>query len=150
METKQTLRYALTRRTTGRRSLTPMRSKVKKTIPKTRGHRVGKKLHVPVLKHPSPQRDGERSSEDKKEHSEHQGQEGDQDGRSEGKWEDTKEYTSIEPSGNTENSEESIHPGPVQTVPDLSEQTALHQTSDKESIESEELSPLPWYLRFFS
>jgi hypothetical protein len=142
METKHILRYALTRRTTGRRSLTPMRSKQKKTIPKTRGHRVGKKPHVPIFKHTSPQRDGERKTEDKKEHSEHQERQGNQDSGDQGTWKDTKEYTQIESGRNTENSEKPVHPGPLQTVLELSKQTALHETSDNAEIESEELSPL--------
>jgi hypothetical protein len=120
-----------------------MRSKQKKTIPKTRGHRIGKKNHVPIFKHTGPQRDGERSSENQKEHCEHQGEEGDQNSGDTGAWEDTKEYTQIESNRNTENSEKPVHPGPLQTVSELSKQTALHQTSDNAEIESEELSPLP-------
>lgn len=136
---KSLRRYLQTRRFTGRRGLTPMKTKHRKTIPKTRGHRVGKKIHVPVLKHTSPQRDGEWGTEDENKHSEHQGQEGNQNSGSQGKREDTKEHTQVEQSGNSENSEKSVHPGPIQTLPDMPEQSAVHETSDKTEIEAEEL-----------
>ena len=40
-----------TRRFTGRRGITPMKSKHKKAVPKTRGHKVGKRPYVPIRKH---------------------------------------------------------------------------------------------------
>jgi len=144
MELKQSLRYAKTRRYTGRRSLTPMRSK-HKSIGKTRGHRVEKKRHVQLLQYTSSQHDGQRQRENEDEHSEHSSGQGNQNSDSEGKWKDTEIHQEAEQIRGSEDSKESVHPGPVQTVFDMFEQeiSAGNQTSDKTEIEAEELAPLP-------
>lgn len=143
MESKKSLRYAKTRRYTGRRSITPMKSKHRKTIPKTRHHKVERKTHVPVLQHTGSQQLSERKEADKDQHSQHTKWEGNQDSHSPGERKDTQEHSQVEQVRNTENSEEPIHPGLIQTLPDLSQSeiTAVDQTSDKTEIEAEELLP---------
>ena len=141
MEVTKTLgHYKYTRRFKGRRALTPMRSKHKCQIKKTRGHRVEKRPHVPLLKHTSPLHDGERKEEDQSQLGQYSQWQGDQDSHHKGGEEDAKEHTQTELIRNTENSEKSIHPGPVQTLSDMSESaTADDQASDKTEIEAEEL-----------
>jgi hypothetical protein len=139
LSAKKSSRYVHTRRLTGRRSITPIRSKQKKLIKKTRGHKVERKPYVSILKHTTANSDGERKETDKSQLSDGQEREGDKDGSLEGERKDPKEHTQANESGNTENSEESIHPGPVQTVPNMSESTASPETSDKAEIESEKL-----------
>lgn len=140
MEVTKTLgRYLHTRRVTGRRSITPIRSKHKKLIKKTRGHKVEHKPYVSILKHATTDSDGERKETDKSQLGDNQEREGDKDSSLEGEWKDPKEHTQAEQSGTTENSEESVHPGPVQTVSHMSESTASPETSDKTEIESEKL-----------
>ena len=143
MEVKQSLRYAKTRRFTGRRSITPMRSKHKKSIQKTRHHKVEKR-HVQLLKHTSTQYDGGRQGEDQNQCSEHSQREGNQDGDGQGEWKDTEILQEAELLRNTENSEKSVYPGPIQTLPHLSESqiSAGNETYDKTQIEAEELAPL--------
>jgi hypothetical protein len=142
MELSQSLRYAKTRRVTGRRSITPMRSKHRKTIPKTRHHKVEKRDNVQLRKHTGSQYDGRREGADKDEHSQDKKRERNQDCDHESERKDEEKHAQVEPLRNTENSEESVHPGPLQTMSEVSEQTAVHEETDKTEIESEELSPL--------
>jgi hypothetical protein len=116
-----------------------MRSKHKCQIKKTRGHRVEKRPHVPLLKHTGSLHDGEWKEEDQSQLGHGPQWQGDQDSHNQGGEEDTKEHAQVESVRNTENSEKSIHPGPVQTLPDMSEQSADDQTLDKTEIEAEEL-----------
>jgi hypothetical protein len=136
---KKTSRYVYTRRVTGRRSITPIRSKQKKLIKKTRGHKVERKPYVSILKHATAHSDGKREETDKSQLSDCQEREGDKDGSLEGEWKDPQEHTQAIESGNTENSEESVHPGPIQTLSNMPESTASSETSDKTEIESEQL-----------
>lgn len=134
-------RYPQTRRISGRRGLTPIRSK-KKVVSKTRGHKIEKKRYVPLRKHTGPQHNEGRKNGLKDQYSEDSQRKGDEDGSDSGKREDTEEQTHVEQVGSKEDSAESVHPGPLQTVPDLLEQTAVVQTSDKEEIEAEVLPPV--------
>jgi hypothetical protein len=141
MEVTETLgRYKYTRRITGRRAITPIQSKHRKLIKKTRGHKVERKPYVSILKHPVSHIHGGREEENKNEFCDNSQREGDQDSHDKGKGEDKKEHTQVEQIRDTENSEKSVHPGPVQTVPDLSQQAAYDQTPDKTEIEAELLS----------
>jgi hypothetical protein len=136
--TKSLKRYFLTRRVTGRRSITPMKTKQKKTVPKTRGHKVEKKPYVPIRKHTSPQQHGERQREDSREHGEDSERQRNQDSCLEAGRKDKEEYTQVEQGGTTENSEKSVHPGPLQTVPEM--YTCADDTQTSETcIEAEEL-----------
>ena len=119
-----------------------MRSKHKCQIKKTRGHKVEKRPHVPLLKHAGSLLHGEREEKDKSQLSEHPQRKGNQDSDYQGRKENTEEHPQAEQIRNTENSEKSIHPGPVQTLPDLSQSdtfTADDTASDKTEIEAEEL-----------
>ena len=138
-QTSKQRRYLHTRRITGRRSITPIRSRHKKLIKKTRGHKVERKPYVSILKHATAHSDEKRNQADKSEFSDDQERKGDKDGSLDGEWKDPQEHTQVEQSGTTENSEESVHPGPVQTVPHMPESTASSETSDKTEIESEQL-----------
>ena len=139
--TKTLRRYFQTRRFKGRRGITPMKTKHKKPIPKTRGHKVERKPYVPIRKLTNAQQHGQRDTKDKDEHCKDSQREGDQDSHHEGERKDQEEHTQVEPSRATENSEKSVHPGPLQTVPGLPEQTAAHTETDETQIESEELPP---------
>jgi hypothetical protein len=116
-----------------------MKTKHRKTIPKTRGHRVEKKQNVHLRKHTSPKQHDKRETNDEDQHGQDSKREGNKDGCPGGEREDTKKHTQVEQSGNSENSEESVHPGLIQTLPDMLEQSAVHETSDKTEIEAEEI-----------
>ena len=143
MEVAKTLGYSkYTRRIKGRRAITPMRSKHKCQIKKTRGHKVEKRPHVPLLKHTGSLLHGEREEKDKSQLGEHPQRQGNQDSDNQGGEENKKEHSQAEQVRNTENSEKSIHPGPVQTVPHMSQSDTLaadDETYDKTEIEAEEL-----------
>ena len=142
MEVSSSLgRYAQTRRISGRRGLTPIRSK-KKAVPKTRGHKVEKKRYVPLRKHTGSQHTEERVPGDTDKHSEDSERQGNQDSHDSGTRQDTEKHTQAESIRAEEDSTESVHPGPVQTLPDMSEQTAVVKTADKEEIEAEVLPPV--------
>lgn len=132
-------RYRLTRRISGRRGVTPIKSKHRKTIPKTRGHKLEKKPYVPLRKHTNAQSDEERKEPYKDKYSEDSERQGNQNSSSEGKRDNTEEHTQAEQVRNPEDPAESVYPGTVQTLPDLFEQTASVQTADKTEIESEEI-----------
>ena len=139
MEVSKTLeRYKHTRRVSGRRAITPIKSRHRKIIKKTRGHKVEKKPYVSILKHTVSHSDGGWKEKDKDEHGENSQWQGDQNSDGKGGEENTQEYAQVEQSRNTENSEKSIHPGPIQTLSHVSELiTAYDQTCDKTEIESE-------------
>jgi hypothetical protein len=118
-----------------------MKTKQRKTIPKTRGHKVEKKPYVPIRKYASPHNYEGRKETDTKESCENSQREGDQRSDDHGGQEDKEKCKEVEQGRNTENSEESIHPGPVQTLLELHPQSADDTTSEKGGIESEELPP---------
>jgi hypothetical protein len=145
MELKKTLdkvsnkKYPMTRRFTGRRGITPMKSKHKK-IAKTRNHKVEGKRNVQLLQHTKSRNDEEWKDTGSQEYCEDSKRQGDKDSGCQGKWEDTKECAQTNQGGNTENTEKSIHPGPIQTVSNVSESaTADDKEADKTEIEAEEL-----------
>lgn len=115
-----------------------MKSKHRKSVPKTRGHKIEKKHYVPIRKHTGSQKSRERERTDTKEDCKNSKWEGDQDSHSNEGGENQEEHTQVDEGGNTENSEQSVHPGPVQTLPEMSECADDTQTSET-SIEAEEL-----------
>ena len=132
-------RYRLTRRISGRRGVTPIKSKHRKTIPKTRGHKLEKKPYVPLRKHAGSQSDEGRKECNEDKYGKDSERQGDQNSDSEGKRDNTEEHTQAEQVRNPEDSAESVYPGTVQALPDLPEQTASVQISDKTEIEAEEI-----------
>lgn len=116
-----------------------MKSKHRKSVPKTRGHKVEKKLHVPIRKHTSPQQPCERERTDEKEHSENTEWQGDQDSHANQGRQNEEKHTQIEQIRNTENSEKPVHPGPVQTVSELYKWCADDTETTETEIEAEEL-----------
>ena len=136
---KSLKRYFQTRRFTGRRGITPMKSKHKKSVAKTRGHKVEKKPYVPIRKHTGPQQHGERQGKDKDEHSDNQKREGDQDSGGEGGKEDKEEHTQVDKGGDTENSEKPVHPGPIQAASEMHQSGAVDAQTSETEIEAEEL-----------
>ncbi len=134
------LRILHTRRVVGRRSLTPMRSKHKRSVAKTRSSKVEAKVNVPLRKHTITFVYGKRNEKDAQEHSEDCKREGNQDSCPGGERQDQEKHSQVESLRDTENPEKSVHPGPVQALPELSEQTAVVQTSDETEIEAEVLS----------
>ena len=140
---KELKRFFQTRRCSGRRAITPMKkkSKHKVCIGKTRGHKIERKPYVPIRKHTDSHRFEKRKGTDTSEYCEDSERQGDKDSGDTKGWEDTEEHSHLEQTRDTENTEKSVHPGPVQTVPGLFESPADDQTSDKTDIESEELPP---------
>lgn len=145
MEVKKTLgRYVFTRRITGRRAITPIQSKHRK-IKKTRGHKVERRPYVSILKHTIPYIHGEREETDESQLGDDSKRQGHQDSCDKGKGENTEEHTQVEQVRDTENSEKSVHPGPVQTVHHMSEpapatlesQTACDTETEETHIEAE-------------
>lgn len=132
-------RYFQTRRFTGRRSITPMKTKHRKAVPKTRSHKVEKKPYVPIRKHTIPQQPSERETTDQKEHCQDKERQGNQDSRSDDGRKDKEEHPQVDPGRNTENSEKSVHPGPVQALPELYKWCADDTEAAETSIEAEEL-----------
>lgn len=116
-----------------------MKTKQRKTIPKTRGHRVEKKPYVPLRERTDAQQSGQRETSDKKENSQDQKREGHQISLGGGRREVQKEYVQVESSGNTENSEQSIHPGPIQTLSALPGETACDTAYETPLVEAEEI-----------
>jgi hypothetical protein len=137
MDRKKTLRYLQTRRFTGRRGLTPIKTKQKRTIPKTRSHRVETKPYVPLREYTGSFESRERQATDKEKHCEDPKWEGDQISCLDGEWQNKEECEKTQSEGNTENSAESIHPGPIQAVSTLHPESADDQTGYKNEIESE-------------
>ena len=146
MELKKTLdklsnkKYPLTRRFTGRRGITPMKSKHKKII-KTRSHKVEGKRNVQLLQHTKSRNDEEWKDTDTQECRENSERKGNKDSGFDGKWQDAQECPQVNQGGGSENSEKSIHPGPIQALSGLPESAAVSPTSDETQIESEELPP---------
>jgi len=116
-----------------------MKTKHKKPIPKTRGHKVERKPYVPIRKLTNAQQHGQRDTKDKDEHCEDSQREGDQDSHHEGERKDQEEHTQVEPNRATENSEKSVHPGPVQALPELYKWCADDTETTETGIEAEEL-----------
>ncbi len=118
-----------------------MRSKHKKSVVKTRGHKVEKRTYVPIRKYTSSFHSGQRQETNQKECGENSQREGNQSSLYSGGQEDQEKCSQAETSRNTENSEESIHPGPVQALSEMHQESADDETSEKGCIESEELPP---------
>lgn len=133
-------RYKFTRRYSGRRAITPMRSKIKK-IQKTRGHRVEKK-HVPLCKQTNTHHDEKRSETCcKDEYCRHQEWEGEQNGSYQGREENQEKQTQAEQKGSTNDTTKQIHPGPIQTLlclPETSPDASIRD-QEEEKIEAEQL-----------
>ena len=137
---KRYRRYANTRRGTGRRGLTPIKTRQKRLIPKTHRsnhhHRVD---DVSVYQHSGTQHDSKRKGSGSCEHSQHQEWKGDQGSTDNQGRKDEKEQTPIDEEGDKQYSTEQVHPGTLQEVQQLFEQDAFQETADKTEIEAEEL-----------
>lgn len=142
-ESRSLRRYLQTRRFSGRRGITPMRTKHRRSIVKTRSHKV-EKPDVSIRKHTISRINRKWKEENTQEYCEDKKRKGDENSSHGGEWEDTEKCSQVEQNGNQEDSTESIHPGLIQTLPPMSEQkqtTADDETSDQTEIEAEELSP---------
>ena len=118
-----------------------MKTKQRRIIPKTRSHRVEKKPYVPIRKYAGSHNNEGRKETDAKESGENKEREGNQAGNDTGRKKDQEKCAQVEPIRNTENSEEPVHPGPVQALSEMHPQSADDTTSEKGGIESEELPP---------
>jgi hypothetical protein len=116
-----------------------MRTKHKKSVAKTRSNKVEKGENVSIRKHTISCVNRKWKEENEKEYRKDSEREGDKDSDSEPQREDKEECSQIDQIGDAKHSEESVHPGPVQAVPGLSEQSADDQTPDQTEIEAEEL-----------
>lgn len=146
MDSRATLRrYIQTRRFSGRRGVTPMRTKHRKPVTKTRSNRVEKRSDVSVRKHTISCVNRKWKEENEKEHRNDQERKGDKDCDSGGGEEDKEECSHVEQRGDSADPEESVHPGLVQTLSGLLEQTpqsnecADDQEADQTEIEAEVL-----------
>ena len=141
MEPKKRFRFPTkTLRFTGRRGITPMKTKQKRLIPKTRKHKV--EDGILLRKQADSQLSKEREASDKSKYGENQQGERHQDGSLGRKREDAKEQTQAEQSRDEQNQEESVHPGTLSTLCSMSEQpvaTACDTLTDKTEIEAEVL-----------
>jgi hypothetical protein len=116
-----------------------MKTKQRKTIPKTRSHRVEKKPYVPLRECSDAQQYEGRKETNTEKCSDDQKREGDQSCLSGGGRKNKEECEEAQPAGNTENSEESIHPGPLQTLHQLHPQCAGDEKAEKTLVEAEEI-----------
>ncbi len=144
MEPQKRFRFpSKTLRFTGRRGLTPMKTRQKRLIPKTRRHLSKNTVEdgIQLRKHTDSQLDGERKKTDESQHRENQEREGNQGSQGGGKREDTQKQTQLEQSRDQQNTEESVHPGTLQTLHPMSEQSisACDPQTDKTEIEAEVL-----------
>jgi hypothetical protein len=140
MDERTTLRrYLQTRRFSGRRGLTPMKTKHRKSVPKTRSHRIEKRTDVSVRKHTISCVNRKWKEDNEKEHRKDSEREGDKDGDPGTRKEDKEECSQVEQIGDAEDSTESVHPGPLQAVPGLPQQSADDETPEQTEIEAEEL-----------
>lgn len=116
-----------------------MKTKQRKAVPKTRGHKVEKRPYVPIRKLTSSQRLRERQGANTEEYSQDSERKGEQDSDSGEGRENKEKHAQVEPIRDTENSEKSVHPGPVQTVHHMSEQpqTACDTETEETHIEAE-------------
>jgi hypothetical protein len=120
-----------TRRLHGRRGITPIKSK-RKRILKTRCSKPSTKVEngISIQQHTSPRSSEERSFCDEKEHSEHKQWKGDKISGDHGKREDEKECQEVEQCGNQEDSTESVHPGSLPELSQLSEDAVTLNTNE--------------------
>ncbi len=144
MEPQKRFRFpSKTYRFTGRRGLTPMKTRQKRLIPQTRRQMSKNTVEngIPLRKHTDSQLHGEREKTDKSQHGKNQQREGNQGSQDHGKREDAQKQTQVESIGNKENTEESVHPGTLQTLHPMSEQSisACDTQTDKTEIEAEVL-----------
>lgn len=126
-----------TRRIQGRRGITPIRSK-KKRIVKTRS---SKRVEngVPVQQHTSTRSHREWEKEREKEQCTDCKWKGDQDSGGDRKWDDSQEHKEAVQRGNQEDSEQSVHPGSLQELCELSELAVTDITNETELQEEEGL-----------
>jgi hypothetical protein len=126
-----------TRRFHGRRSVTPMRHKSKKPS-KTRCISKVERTDfhgIPIRKHTSASQSDERDTQNKDEHCEDQERKGNKDCDDEGKRKDAEVHEEVEPLGNSEYSEQPVHPGSIQ---ELRELPASVEVTDETGPEEEE------------
>jgi hypothetical protein len=116
-----------------------MKTKHRKSVPKTRSHRIEKRTDVSVRKHAISCVNRKWKEENEKEYRKDSEREGDKDSDSGRGEEDKEECSQIEQIGDAKHSNESVHPGPLQAVPGLPEQSADDQTPEQTEIEAEEL-----------
>ena len=119
-----------TRRFQGRRSITPIKPK-KKRIVKTR---YVKKVEnaVSIQQQSSSRSDGKWSAQDQKEYSGDFQWEGNKDGGNHGKREDSQKHKEAECGGNQKDSTESVYPGSLQELHELSELAVTDITNETE------------------
>lgn len=102
----------------GRRAITPIRHKKKKT---RSNHLVGKHgVKLPICEHSGASHVGQRENEDKKEYSGNQEWKGDEDRGNRGEREDKDINKATESRGNPIDSNESVHPGSIQELREVS------------------------------
>ena len=126
-----------TRRITGRRSVTPIKPK-RKRILKTR---YTKKVEngVSIQQHSSSRGHGKRKKETEKEYCGDCERQGDKDSGTDGKWKDAQEHQETVNCGNEEDSAESVYPGSLQELYELSELAVVDITNETELQEEERL-----------
>lgn len=126
-----------TRRLQGRRSVTPIKPR-RKRILKTR-YRKRVENGVSIQQHSSSRSDGKRSTEGQKEQCGDCERKGDKDSRGDREREDTQEHQEANSCGNEEDSAESVYPGSLQELHELSELAVADITNETELQEEEGL-----------
>jgi len=119
-----------TRRVQGRRSLTPIRPKKKRILKTRSGKRVENGL--PIQQFTGSRSARERCSQSKKEHSRDSQWKGNEDSGNHGKWEDSEKHQEAESLGDEKNSEQSVYPGSLQELHELSEHAVTEIPNETE------------------
>lgn len=137
MHSIASLGYTNTRRIKGRRSLTPMRGKKRHHL-KTRSTKKLENLHVPVLQQTDAlfNQAGKEKSEDK--HCQDSEWKGGEDSPPKRRWKDTEEHTQVIQERDCTDTKESLYPGTVCQMRELSEKADASDEKDAETqIEAE-------------
>jgi hypothetical protein len=126
-----------TRRIKGRRSLTPMRGKKRHHL-KTRSWKKLEGLHVPVLQQANAFHDETRKETYENQSCQDSKWEGGEDSPPKRRWKDTEKHTQVVQERNGSNPKESLYPGTVCQMRDLSEKADASTETDAETqIEAE-------------
>lgn len=128
---------AKTRRITGRRSITPIKPR-KKRVLKTR-YRKRIENGVSIQQHSGSRSDGKWPTKGQEELGGDCEWKGDKDSGDYGKWQDAEEHKEAQCGGNPKDSTESVYPGSLQELHELSElQDAVADITNETELQEEE------------
>lgn len=139
MHSSVSLGYLYTRRTKGRRSLTPMRGKKRHHL-KTRSWKKVERPNVQLLQQANAHHTEARDEAFENKHCHHSQWQGGEDRAPKRRWKDTEKHPWAIQEGDCADPEKSVYPGTVCQMRDLSERTDASTETDAETqIEAEEI-----------